>query len=236
MQTPLATVCHARHRVTGTACASFLLLAFASTLGAQQVEPSDAESRARLERRGAGIRVGLWDVRGLREVTDATYSETPLFEGYFQHGLDRHLALQNSIGVWRRSQEIEESGLGGTSRESVQSYIVPMFTALRFFPVTGPEQPFEPFVEGGAGISLGIDDREATSGGLLGIGGGDGIAMVIGFGFKLGLGAEWRFSRALGLTAGGRYQWVRFLDDVGGERTYRGFGAEVGLAYRFQYD
>ena len=211
-------------------------LAFAPSLAAQQVEQSDAESRARLERRGAGVRVGVWDTRGLTEVPDASYSETPLFEGYFQHGLDRHLAIQNSIGVWRRSQDIEESGLGGTSTESVQSYVVPMFTALRFFPVTGPEQSFEPFVEGGAGISLGIDDRQATSGGLLGVGGGEGIAMILGFGFKLGIGAEWRFSRPLALTAGGRYQWVRFFDDLGGERIYRGFGAEVGLAYRFQYD
>lgn len=221
--------------------AAFVLLLLlaggpAPALDAQQSARSEAEERARLQRRGAGVRVGVWDVRGLSEVADAEYSRTPLFEGYFQHGLDRHLALQNSVGFWRRSQEIEVAQIGGSRRESVQSYVIPQFTSLRFFPVTGPDQALEPFVEGGAGISLGIDDRSTTSGGPLGLGSGDGIAVVVGFGFKLGLGTEWRFSRALGLAAGGRYQWIRFLDDLGGERTYRGFGAEMGLTYRFQYD
>jgi hypothetical protein len=209
---------------------------FAPELTAQQDQQSDAESLARLARRGAGVRVGLWDVRGLNEVSGASYAETPLFEGYFQNGLDRHLALQNSVGVWRRSQEIVQSGPLGSTAESVKSYVVPMFTALRFFPLTGPDQPFEPFIEAGAGISLGIDDRQTTSGGPLGLGSGNGIAMILGFGFKLGVGAEWRFSRPLGVAVGGRYQWVRFFDAVGGEKYYRGFGGEAGLTYRFQYD
>jgi hypothetical protein len=210
------------------------VIATTSALAAQE---SQTEEQARLARRGAGIRVGLWDVRGLAEVTSAEYSETPLFEGYLQHGLDRHLAMQNSIGFWRRTQEIESSGgLGGTTQESVKSYVVPQFTSIRFFPVSGPDQMLEPYLEGGAGISLGIDDRSTSSGGLLGVGGGSGVVIVIGFGFKLGVGAEWRFSDALGLSGGGRYQWMRFLEDLGGARTYRGFAGEVGITYRFQYD
>jgi hypothetical protein len=230
--TPLRAVA----RILGASVSVVVALCVLSGTHPIAAQESQTEEQARLARRGAGIRVGVWDVRGLAEVANAEYSETPLFEGYLQHGLDRHLAMQNSIGFWRRSQEIEGTGgIGGTPGESVKSYVVPQFTSIRFFPISGPEQPFEPFVEGGAGISLGIDDRSTTSGGLLG-GGGSGIAIVVGFGFKLGLGVEWRFTEALGLSGGGRYQWKRFLEDLGGERTYRGFAADVGITYRFQYD
>ena len=162
----------------------------------------------------------------------------PLFEGYFERGLDRHLALQTSVGLWRRTQEIESSGGigGGTTTERVASWIVPMFTALRFFPLTGPDATLEPFAEGGVGFALGLDDRQTEAGGPLGLGSGEGIATVLGFGFKGGLGVEWRFSRALGLSVGGRYQWIRFVEDVGGDRIFRGFGAAAGLTYRFQFD
>ncbi|HUF27229.1 MAG TPA: hypothetical protein VMM18_09655 [Gemmatimonadaceae bacterium] len=222
-------------------CAAFaIILALAAEPVAAQQEPgeSEAEARARMQRRGAGMHVGFWSVRGLREVSGAEYSATPLFEGYFQRGLDRHLAMQSSVSIWRRSQELESEGgiIGSGTRETVDSWVVPMFTALRFFPFTTPAQRLEPYVEGGVGLALGIDDRETTAGGGLGFGAQSGISTVVGFGLKGGLGFEWRFSRPLGLAAGGRYQWVRFTEDLGGERIYRGFGAELGLTYRFQFD
>jgi hypothetical protein len=210
-------------------------LAIGAPLGAQ--EESDAEARARLQRRGAGLRADVWSVRGLQEVAGAETGSMPLFEGYFERGLDRHLALQTSVGLWRRTQEIESGGgLGGSTTERVASWVVPMFTALRFFPVTGPEASLEPYVEGGVGFALGLDDRQTEAGGPLGVGSGEGITTVAGFGFKGGLGFEWRFSRALGLAVGGRYQWIRFLEDVGGDRIFRGFGAGAGLTYRFQFE
>jgi len=214
----------------------FTLALAAPSVGAQERQLSDAEERARLERRGAGARIGFWSVGGLREVPDARYGKSALFEGYFQHGLDRHLALQNSVGFWRRSQEIVVSAIGGPRRESIDSYVIPMFTALRFFPATSPGEEFEPYVEGGVGVALGVDDRSTSASDPLGAGDGSGIAMGLGVGLKAGVGAEWRFSPALGLALGGRYQWLRFLGDLGGESLYRGFGAEVGLTYRFQFE
>jgi hypothetical protein len=197
------------------------------------------ERRVKAMRRGAGLRVGVWDVRGLGEVSGARVSETPLFEGYFQKGLDLHLALENTVGVYRRMQRLTRTsgGLGGgTVEEKVAAYVIPQFTSLKLYPFSRPEQRFEPFILGGAGLTIGIDDREnSESGGLLGGGGESGIGFVAGFGLKGGLGIELRFSDAFGIAAGGRYQWVRFFGELAGERTYRGLGADVGLTYRFQY-
>lgn len=213
------------------------------SVGAQELRAqtdSLSEERAKRMRRGAGVQAGMWDVRGLGAVSGARVNESPLFEGYFQKGLDLHLAMENTIGVYRREQRITRSagGIGGgTIEEKVTAYVVPQFTSIKLYPFTRPEQRFEPYIAGGAGLALGIDDREnSESGGLLGGGGQSGVGMVAGFGLKGAVGTELRFSRAFGLALGGRYQWIRFFGELAGERTYRGFGGDVGLTYRFQYD
>lgn len=197
------------------------------------------EQQVKAMRRGAGLRVGVWDVRGLAEVSGARVSESPLLEGYFQKGLDLHLALENTVGVYRREQRITRDGGigGGTVEEKVAAYVIPQFTSLKLYPFTRPAERFEPYISGGAGVTIGVDDRENSgSGGLLGGGGDAGTSFVAGFGLKGGLGIELRFGEAFGIAAGGRYQWVRFFGELAGERTYRGLGADIGLTYRFQYD
>lgn len=205
---------------------------------AQESTPeSQLERDARLARRGAGLRGGAWEVRGLTETGGVEYATTPAFEGFFQKGLDKHLAWENSIGFWRRSQTVPgTSGLGGRSEERINVYVVPTFTALKLFPFTTPAHRLEPYFEGGAGFGLGIEDRETSgAGGLLGGGGSNGTQIVPGFGFKGGAGVDLRFSRAFGVTLGARYQWMKFFQDLGGERTYGGLGYDAGLIYRFQY-
>lgn len=213
------------------------------SVGAQELRAqtdSLSEERAKRMRRGAGVQAGMWDVRGLGQVSGARVNESPLFEGYFQKGLDLHLAMENTIGVYRREQRITRSagGIGGgTIEEKVTAYVVPQFTSIKLYPFTRPDQRFEPYIAGGAGLALGIDDREnSESGGLLGGGGQSGVGMVAGFGLKGAVGTELRFSRAFGLALGGRYQWIRFFGELAGERTYRGFGGDLGITYRFQYD
>src|ERR671914_1803135 len=120
------------------------------------------EQRVKAMRRGAGLRVGMWDVRGLAQVSGARVNESPLFEGYFQKGLDLHLALENTVGVYRREQRLTRPGGigGGTVEEKVAAYVIPQFTSLKFYPFTRPEQRFEPYLSGGAGGTIGVDDRE----------------------------------------------------------------------------
>lgn len=213
-----------------------LLAASAAVTELRAQTATEIEERARLERRGASLRVGQWDVRGLREVGGVTMQRSPVLEGAFVHGLDRHLAIESSVGVWRRRQEGRQAGtIGGDSYERIDSWVVPMFSALTFYPFTGPASRIEPYLEGGVGIAIGIEDRETTSGGLFG-GANSGMSFGAGFGFKGGAGLDVRVTRPLALSVGSRYQWVRFLEDLGGERIYRGFAVDIGLRYRFQYD
>ncbi len=196
-----------------------------------------AETRARLARKAAGLTVGPWDLRGIEPPSGVEVSTLPMFYGFMRKGLDARLALENGIGVWRREQTTPPTGgIGGTPGEQVQSWVVAQTTAIRFFPFTDAGARFEPWLLGGAGVTLGIDDRETNGGGILGgSAGGTGVGIVPGFSLQGGLGAEWWFSESLALNVGGRYQWTRFLQDFGGERTYQGPAVEAGLTYKFRY-
>ena len=88
-----------------------------------------AERIATLQRRGAGVMIGAWGVQDLQGFAGASFKEWPALEGYFQRGLDLHLTMGNTIGLWRRQQELAGTG-------EVTSYIVPMFTSIRAYPVT----------------------------------------------------------------------------------------------------
>ena len=227
------------------AALALLMLAVAPAPAAAQVTTADSarggqsldpERQAQLARRGGGVRVGFWDVRDLGVPDGGRESETPAFEGYVRKGLDAHLALENSVGFWRYRQTVTTAGgpLGGTTTSRVDAYVVPQQTSVVFFPVTGPERRFEPFLRGGLGLTLGIEDRKGEGGGLFGSG-GQGVSMVVGFGATGGGGIEWRLGEALGISASARYQWIRFLNELAGKDTYQGLGADVGITYRFQY-
>lgn len=205
--------------------------------GRADTTATEAETRARLARRGGGVTIGSWQLRGIEAPAGVDVSTMPMFSGWLRKGLDARLALENGISIWRRVQNVPPSGgIGGTSGEEVQSWIIAQTAAIRFFPFTDAGAAFEPYVLGGAGFTLGIDDRETEGGGVLGgATGASGVAMVPAVSLQGGLGAEYRFGESFGLAAGARYQWTRFFQDFGGERTYQGPVFEVGLAYRFRY-
>lgn len=208
----------------------------ASDVRAQTETEAAAEQRARLERRGAGISAGFWHARGLTESPGVDYGESLAFEAFFAKGLDLHLALENTLGLWVRTQTAtSDGGLGGSSTETIRSYIIPQFTSIKFYPVSRPADRFQPFAALGAGFAIAIDDRETeSSGGVLGGIAGDGTAFIPGFGIRAQTGTELR-GRALGVSLLAKYQWIRFFQEVGGERTFQGPGVELGFVYRFQY-
>jgi hypothetical protein len=197
----------------------------------------DPERTARVARRAGGVRVGTWDVRGLTTPSGAVVATTPAFEGYVRRGLDLHLAVEHSVGVWRRTQRVTQTStgpLGGTtqSTSTLESYVIPQYTSIAFFPITRPEHRVEPYVKAGAGFALGVDDRSGSGGGLFS---SPGTSIVPGYGVTGGGGVEWRLTDALGFAAAGRYQWIRFFQELSSRRTFEGFGAEIGVTYRFQY-
>jgi hypothetical protein len=199
------------------------------TASAQRSDESVAEQEARLARRGAGIRVGTWDVRHPQSDT-SELSSSLHFEAYYQRGLDSHVALENSVAVWRRvTQELQALPSGGDRLVETRSYIVPVFTSMKFYPVTEPPDFIEPFLVAGVGFVLGIV-RVAENA----IGGG-GTSIATGFGVRTGLGVEIHLTKAFGIVAGGRYQWMRFSDDLGSQDAFTGPGVDGGLTYRFRF-
>ncbi|MGH7476334.1 MAG: hypothetical protein ACRELD_08595 [Longimicrobiales bacterium] len=197
---------------------------------AQQEDVPERVQEARLLRQGAGIRAGVWHVETDPDAQDA--SSWPLVEGYFQRGLDRHLAIESTIGVWRRASSYTTSGPLGSSTAQVTSWIVPLLTSIKFY-ATGPEARLEPFVALGGGFAIALEEREGDTSGLFG--GGSAPGLVTGFGLTGGGGAEWRLSPVFALSLRAGYQWIRFGSAVSGMDTYSGPAGSLGLAYRFQY-
>lgn len=223
------------------ALAGTAALAAAPPLRAQEPGPKDAAhpdsatrrvEQVKRERTGAGLRIGGWMVSNLASPSGTTSSSIPDFEAYWQKGLDRHLAIETSAGLWHRQQT---SGSGATA-ETIGTFVVPLLTTIKLYPFTGPEQALEPFVSAGVGFTVGLEKDNTVSGGLLGGGNANsGLNLVAGVGVKGGAGVEYRFSRAFGVSAALTYQWVLFAQDVGGQGDYKGFGLFGGLTYRFQY-
>jgi hypothetical protein len=142
---------------TLAACAALLALARTAALHAQQPGPApvcavDSEAPIRRMRAGLGAAVGSWRVRDLVAPSGGTASESPAVEAYFARGLDLHLALEQSIVFWRRGERAAGGG-------EVTSYLLGQFTSLRAYPLTRPTARLEPWLRGGAGFTLGIEDR-----------------------------------------------------------------------------
>ena len=219
-----------RHSATILVTALSAILIVTASANAQAPAPSDTAAktpdvvkRAQLARRGGGLRVGPWHLNGQQPSATSTI---PDVEGYVRTGLDLHLVLENSVGVWRQRQSVSGSGgLLGTSGSVTDAYIVPQFTSIVFYPMTAPNDRIEPFLRGGIGFALGIQDPQS----------GGGISFTPGFGLTSGVGVEWRMTDALGFAVSTRYQWIRFFQQFGPQQTYQGPVVEAGLTYRFQY-
>jgi opacity protein-like surface antigen len=206
------------------------------TGGAMAQTPTSPDSSARsseairhvqLARRGGGLRAGPWHLNGQQLPSGTTSSSIPDVEGYVRTGLDLHLLLENSVGVWRqRLGTAAGSGLLGGSANQADDYIIPQFTSILFYPMTKPTDRVEPYIRGGLGFALGVQDPQS---------GGGSISFTPGFGLTSGAGIEWRMTDALGLALSGRYQWIRFFQQFGPQQTYQGPVVEAGITYRFQF-
>src|SRR5205085_6109114 len=138
---------------------------------------------------------------------------------------DRHLVIETSAGFWNRSQRA--SATGGSSGGT---YVIPMLTSIKLYPATSPGAALEPFTMLGVGFTLGIDDQNGgSSGGVLGGSSGGGTLLVPGLGLKAGAGVEYHLGSAFGVQMQAGYQFVKFFQDVGSDRTYKGVQIFGGL-------
>src|SRR5438132_349877 len=79
------------------------------------------ERAIKRERNGVGLRMGSWQVSGPAGVASSVSSTLPAFEGYWQKGIDRHVVIETSAGLWTRQQHATSPG-GASSG----SYVIPM--------------------------------------------------------------------------------------------------------------
>jgi len=195
----------------------------------------DAETGAKRARGGGGLRAGSWQVDGLDEPASGSASESITAEGWFQKGLDLHLALESTLGFWQRTQSSTETGsLGAETDRELHTYLVPTLTTLKIYPFTRPSSPLEPFLAAGVGVVLGIDQEKVSSTDPL-VPSDNSTTFHTGLGIQTGVGMDWNSGSPFGLTLGGRYQWATFAEDVGGQALYRGFVVNAGVTYHFQY-
>jgi hypothetical protein len=201
---------------------ALLLTGAALPLQGQDADESEAQRAARLARRGAGIRAGTWDV-------DVAFVEkaarSPQYESYYQRGFDQHLALEHSLSVWRVKTSPE-----GFPQVETRTYIAPLLTSLKVYPVTSPGDMLEPYLLGGIGFAFGVEDESENA-----IGGG-GTTVVTGVAIRGAVGVEMTLGGPLGIAAAGKYQWVYFGEElINTKNVFSGVGVEGAVTYRFQF-
>lgn len=186
-----------------------------------------------LSRGGAGLRVGTWEVYGLETPPTGRSWETVCVEGYFQKGLDQHLAVESTIGFWQRDLQTTEPGaVTGQINSNMQTYLIPTMSALKIYPMGHSSSPLQPYLLGGVGFVLGIEREQVSSSDPL-VQSGEFNALQTGLGLQSGGGIEWNTGGPFGLALGARYQWASFAKEVGGKSMYRGPGITGGVTYRF---
>jgi hypothetical protein len=189
---------------------------------AQQAPRSAADEQLQQARNSSGIMVGEWHVPA-PTTTGATYKSSLLFTAVTQRGLNTHVALESSAGLWRR--------VGTTPQAAgkpviTKSYLIPLLDCLKLYPFTRASNRIEPYLVGGLGFALGIQQHSTNA-----IGGG-GTDVVTGFAVKIGAGVEYHMTRRLGLLADGRYLWLNLSDRISDQSALTGGGVEAGMTYK----
>jgi opacity protein-like surface antigen len=227
----MRAVCNWKRRTLTLTIAASLLASWPGRSAAGDL----IESQASRARGGAGLRVGIWQVRDLADPPSGTASESANYEGWFQKGLDLHLVLESTLGFWQRTESSTEPGpLATETKRDVNTYLVPAMTAVKLYPVTRPSSPLEPYVSAGVGAVMRIQRNQVSSTDpmVLPV---DETSIQTGLGIQTGAGVDWNPPGPFGVRLGGQYQWASFGENTPGTKLYRGPGVSVGVTYHFRY-
>lgn len=162
------------------------------------------ETDPRAARRAVGLRAGSWQ-------------DLPYIEIYFQRGLAERVALENSAGVWRQKQD------------SWETYVIPLLTTLKIYPLTAPTRALQPYIMFGLGLGVGVERESKRA-----VGGG-GTSILTALGGKAAGGLEFKLRKSLHAHGGGRYLYMHYNDKLAFRNTYEGIGFEGGISYRFNF-
>ncbi len=172
----------------------------------------------------AGLRFGSWQVTGLEEAPQTSYSEIPAVDLYYEREIGRETTLQLGLGLWRRGQ-VNRAG-------TVSMWVGPVFGGIRYYPVGGPEGAVDPYLSAAGGPALGFEQRRSSGFGSL----ESGWTAAVGAGGEVGAGVEVELGPVLGLVAETQYRWVRYLaGELDSPETYRGTIFAAGITYRLGF-
>ena len=202
------------------------MLAVPAVARAQALNETADDRAARIARAEIGVAAGTWSVETPVTATPTDYKSSIAWQALIQRGLDKHLALENTVGLWKRVST-KATAVGGGDVVT-KSYLVPITTALKFYPVTTPKRRLEPFVTVGIGLGFGVQDVSTNA-----VGGG-GSSVVTGFSARAGIGVEAHLIYGLGAHVVARYQWLKFGDRISDQEAFAGNGIEAGLTYRLR--
>ena len=204
------------------------LSAFASFAhAADAADPVTAGTQR--ERNGGGVQISTWQPKDQAGVKNTGMAA---FQGWFEKGLDLHLAWENTIGYWHRTSTWSDVDFTGTTNHELQTHLVPTLTALRLYPFTTPTDRVEPYLSAGAGVVLGFEQDKVTG---TFVSANPSYQMHTGLGLRAGAGLDLKASDVFGVMVGGHFESASFGEEKPGERLYKGFGFDAGLTYRFQY-
>jgi len=92
-----------------------IVLVVAQARAQDSSKPTAQEEKAKLARRGAGAMVGSWSLLD-SPGGGVSVSDSPIGIGYFRSGLDQHLALETTVGIWKRDITAPATGgIGGSA-------------------------------------------------------------------------------------------------------------------------
>lgn len=215
---------------TAAVAAATLVLAFGARPA--RAQETMAQSFSYL-RRGLGLRAGVWQLS--TTVPDsARATQWPLIEVFYQRGMGRHLAMENSLGLFRRrvTAEAGTSLFGNTGTTQITSYIIPFTIGVDYFPFTRAGSLLEPFVRADVGFAIGVDSSRNSGTGPFG--GSGGTSTSTGFGARGGAGLKLALGSRLALAVDANYMLEYFGADIGIGQSYHGPQFDAGLMYRLR--
>ena len=197
---------------------------------AAEVPPDSGPDYEYAGKRG-GLRVGTWDITS-DAMPGSDTSDSLMLEGFYEKDLDIRLSIESTASIWRRETEAFQSGgITGDSTYESETWVLPMFTSIKFFPGRH-DRPVAPFVSAGIGAAIARQDVQTT--GLAFVDQDEGTSFHYGFGYNGSLGLDWNISDPLGFTFLARYQNVSFQEELSGDDVMKGWAYSAGFLYRFQ--
>ncbi|MCB2203686.1 outer membrane beta-barrel protein [bacterium] len=228
-----------------------LLLLVTGSVLAQEKKTEKQETNIRIEQTKEEksnyytVRFGAWFPKDeekafnynnnlIEETGDfADQSQALGLDFHFRRNVGRPLFFDASASVWYTTTDFNFSNVTSNPDEiqdaSTWSIILPITVGLSVAPL--PDNPIQPYAMAGVGAYFGFTGRDITR--VSNQNEPDDTETYIRFGFYLGAGLDFLFAEDFGISAGAKYQFIKFDDPLfTGQTDLTGLQATIGFVMR----